>query len=217
LPPSGGSKDRLYLRVKPAEKTSWLRRFRLGTDGAESGQDDAAIFQYGPRVAVNVHSTLFVTWQWPHKGHYYARVSILTAHGDWHKPRSVVLPGIAGDPVIAGDDTGNATVLWEGAKAIEEADLSPSARVLSTRSLGGGGDPRLVSDSHGDIAGVWGAAGVRPAGRTWCPRARLRAAGEDWAVAMTPSGVAQVLWDHWPGGRRSDVILARTLTPCRAQ
>ena len=201
LPPSGGTKDVLYLRVKPAGQGSWLRRFRLGTDGAESGQDDAWIFLYGPRVAVNAHSTLFVTWQWPHKGEYHARVSILTARGEWRKPQSVVLPGTAGDPVIAGDDTGHATVLWEGAKTIEEADLSPSARVLSTRSLGSGGDPRLVSDSTGDIAGVWGVTGVRPPGRTWCPRIRLRAAEDDWAVAIAPDGVAQVLWEHWPGGR----------------
>jgi hypothetical protein len=67
LPPMAGTRDLLYVKVKPAGDSSWLPRLSLGVEGAESGQNDASIFQYSPRLAVNARGTVFVAWQWPDK------------------------------------------------------------------------------------------------------------------------------------------------------
>ena len=218
--PSTATKDLLYVSVKPPGQTSWSRPLDLGRSGYYPLQGDAWIFQPQPRVAINAHGTVFVVWQWPRKSDFYPRVAILTAADDWRKPTSVALPEPGTDPVIAGDDRGASTVLWNvsnGREGIEQADLSPGGRVLATRALGPGGDARLVSDGNGDLAGVWSNAAVRPAEQAkWCPKIKLNAAEDDWAVAIAPDGVGQVLWEHWPGGQHGNVILARTMRPCTA-
>ena len=76
---------------------------------------------------------------------------------------------------------------------IEDADLSPNGHVLALRGPGPGGDAWLVSDARADLAGVW-AVRRGPPGR---------------AVAVSPHGLGQVVWEHSPGGDRGDVILSR--------
>lgn len=213
---SSAAIGQVYATVKPPGQASWLPALDLGRAGYYQLQGDAWIFEPQPRVAINAHGTVFVVWQWPHNNAFYPRVAILRASDDWRTPRSVVLPSAGSDPVIAADDRGYATVLWNAAHGIEDADLSPNGHVLTTRGLGFGGDARVAADSRGDLAGVWSAAGVRPPGRQWCPRIHLIAAEDDWAVAIAPNGVAQVVWEHSPASRPSDVILARTLRPCPA-
>jgi hypothetical protein len=211
---SSAASGRIYATVKPPGRASWLPARDLGPAGSYQLQGDAWIFEPQPRVAINGHGTVFVVWQWPHDNTFYPRVAILRAYDDWRAPRSVALPSAGRDPVIAADDHGDATVLWTAAHGIEDADLSPNEHVVALRGLGPGGDARLVSDQRGDLAGVWTAAAVRPAARQWCPQIHLKAAEDDWAVAMSPKGVGQVVWEHSPGGDRGDVILAQTLTPC---
>lgn len=211
---SSASQDRVYVSVKPGQ-ASWLRPLDLGPSGYYRLQGDGWIFLPHPQVAINARGTVFVVWQWPHRNRFYPRVAILTPTGHWRAPRTVELPTPGVNPVIAADDRGFATVLWE-ANGIEEADLSPNGRVLTTRALGPGGDVRLASSGKGDLAAVWRAAALRPAGQHWCPRIHLNAAEDDWSVAIAPNGVGQVVWEHWPGGNRGNVMLARTLRPCRA-
>lgn len=205
---------RVYAMIKPPGRASWQPPLDLGAAGDYTLQGDAWIFQPQPRVAINGHGTVFVVWQWPHKNTFYPRVATLRAFDDWRTTRSVSLPSAGRDPVIAADDHGDATVLWNAAHGIEDADLSPNGRLLASRNLGSGGDARLVSDARGDLAGVWTDAAVRPTGHRWCPGIRLKAAEDDWAVAIDPNGVGQVVWEHSPGGDRGNVILARTLSAC---
>lgn len=211
---SSAAKGRIYAIVKPPGRASWLPARELGTAGNSRLQGDAWIFQPQPRVAINAHGTVFVVWQWPHNNTFYPRVASLRASDDWRIARSVALPAAGRDPVIAADEHGDATVLWNAATGIEDAELSPGGRVMAMSGLGPGGDARLASDQAGGLAGVWGAAAVRPAGSPWCPKVHLKAAEDDWAVAISPTGVGQVVWEHSLGGDQGDVIRARTLTPC---
>jgi hypothetical protein len=211
---SSAATGRIYASVKPPGRTSWLPARDLGPAGTYRLQGDGWIFAPQPRVAVNAHGTVFVVWQWPHNNTFYPRTVTLRAVGDWRISRSVALPLAGRDPVIAADDHGDATVLWNAAHEIEDADLSPSGHVRSLRGLGPGGDARLVSDPAGALAAVWGVAAVRPAGRGWCPRVHFTAAEDDWAVAISPTGLGQLVWEHSPPDGHGDVILARTLTPC---
>jgi hypothetical protein len=211
---SSAARGRIYATVKPPGRASWLPAQDLGPAGNYQLQGDAWIFQPQPRAAINAHGTVFVVWQWPHNATFYPRVAILRASDDWRTPRSVAMPSAGRDPVIAADDHGEATVLWTAAHGIEDADLTPNGHVAGLRVLGPGGDARLVSNQRGDLAGVWSAAAVRTAGRHWCPQVHLKAAEDDWAVAISPKGVGQVVWEHSTGGDHGDVILAQTLFPC---
>lgn len=225
---SGGvmstSHDLLYVSVKPSGRTAWLAPVGLGRAGAYPGQGNADIHQPQPYVAVGAAGTVFAVWQWPHRNaklehevgaSFYPRVGILTAATDWRKPRFVALSLPALDPTIAADGRGFATVLWETPTyTVEAATVSSHARVLATRSLGPGARPQIASDGRGDLAGVWGAASVKPAGRRWCPPMKLNASDGEWSVAIAPNGLAAAVWEHWPGGTRSDVTLVRLLPPC---
>jgi len=211
---SSAATGHVYAAVKPPGRASWLPKVNLGLAGNYRLQGDGWIFEPQPRVAINAHGTAFIVWQWPHDDTFYPRVAILRASQDWRSPQSMALPSAGRDPVIAADDRGNATVLWSAEHGIEDADLSPNGQLVALRDRGPGADPRLVADGRGDLAAIWSAAAVRPAGRRWCPQVHLNAAEDDWAVAISPDGLGQAIWEHSRGGDHGDAILARTLRLC---
>jgi hypothetical protein len=216
---SAGTNDDLFVAVRPAGSSAWRTRLGLGLDGAASGQDDVDPYWYGPRVAVNARGTVFVAWQWPHAGDYYARVAVIDPSDSWREPRFVALPGPGRNPTVAADDRSFSTVMWDSNR-LQAADLSPSALILDVRRVPGGGSyPQLAADGLGDLAGAWGATAVRPGGHRWCPAVPLRAAWEGYNVAIAPDGVGQVVWDNeLEAGRVGHgVVQAHTLAPCRAR
>ena len=225
--PEAPSRGLLYVKVRPAGSASWLPTLNLGAEGevAGAGEGPGGPYTLGPRIALNRRSTVFVVWQWPHRGAFYPRAAVLARAGGWRKPRLVSLrrPGI--NPVIAADGRGSATVLWESSNAqgvstqIEQADLSPKLRVVRVGSLRGGGVPPVIAaNGRGDLVATWGdpsAAALRPARRGWCRPVALGASTEA-QVAIAPDGVAQVIWHRGSDRRPVTPILARTLTRCRA-
>jgi hypothetical protein len=213
----GPSRNRLYIKAKPANSRSWLQTVNLGAEGAPTLQGNASTFIPSPSIAINARGSVFVAWQWPHHGTFYPRAAVLTPAGHWRTPRLTFLPHPGITPVIAADNRG-ATVLWQtyspstpGSVALEQAGLSPRARPLATRRLGVGGIPVIAANRTGDLVADWGSSTVamRPAGHRWCPKLSLGHSTEA-QVAIAPNGVAQVIWDH-----ASQTIEARTLTVCR--
>jgi hypothetical protein len=215
------SRDRLYLSVKPPGQTRWRSPIYLGRSGYQPLQGDGYIFLPQPQVAINAAATVFVAWQWPHKHQFYPRVALVTAASNWRLTTSVVMPRPGTNPVIAGDDQGSATLLWDGPRfSLLEAALTPSGHVLWTHALAPQGDshPVLAADGRGDVVGEWGRAALRPAHRrAWCPSITTPAAEDDWGAAISPTGLGMVVWEHIRSPVRSagDAIQARTLTACR--
>lgn len=133
---------------------------------------------------------------------------------------SLPQPGLV--PVIAADDRGFATIVWEatsGRGATAVADLSPRGRVLAVRRLSAGGTPLIAADGNGDLVATWGVnpvAAFRPAGqRHWCPPISLHQSPEV-QVAIAPDGIAQVIMHRGSDIQYNAAVQARTLTRCRA-
>ncbi|HWE09455.1 MAG TPA: hypothetical protein VG325_08870 [Solirubrobacteraceae bacterium] len=218
---SGGrgdrSRSRLDVKVRPVGSRGWLQTLSLGAEGEPTLQGDASTYIPSPSLASNARGSVFVAWPWPHRGTFYPRAAVLTPDSRWRTPHLVSLPHPGITPVIAGDDRGVATVLWQsyspskaGPGELEQADLSPQARLLAIHQLGLGGIPVIAADGTGDVVATWGesTAAFRPAGHRWCPKLSLGRSSEA-QVAIAPNGIAQVIWH-----RESETIAARTLTAC---
>lgn len=227
--PSGGvngpSTNRLYLRVRPVHR-SWQPVLTLGAEGEPTHQGDGppGVYMPGPRVATNARDDVFAVWQWPDHQTFYPRAAVVTRASHWRRPRFVSLPQAGLNPVIAADDRGAATILWQstsssgaGAASIEQAGLSAEARLSAIRRVGAGAEPVMAIDERGDLAAAWSAptaAAYRPAQQRWCPPLSLGQSPEV-QIAIAPDGVAQVIWHRASSNEPTTAIEARTLTRCR--
>ncbi len=221
----GPGRSQLYVSVRPTGQATWRSARHLGAAGTEMLQNDGPPpFLPGHQVAVDTRGSVFVVWQWPHRGTFYPRVGLLTATGHGYRSRTVSLPRSGRDPVIATDEQGSATVLWEGPQDIGsylwEADISPQARVLGVHRMGHGSDAMIAMDDRGDLVASWSGpdrVAVRPAGRRWCPRISLQGEGdsEPPRVAIASNGVAQIIWQQGSDTKTDTELYARTVTRCR--
>ena len=120
--------------------------------------------------------------------------------------------GSIGEPAVAIDRSGEATVVWvAGARLRVATRRSPAGRWhVSPRSFPGGVRPQLAMDSAGDGILAWeeweGSALVietafRPAGHGWGPATPLSGAiGEGqgrWHLAMNARGDAAIVWSQY--------------------
>jgi hypothetical protein len=221
--PNSPSRDLLYIKVRPAGSATWLSTQSLGQANLYGLQGDGPPGTYlpGPRMAINDAGSVFVTWQCLHRGNFYTRAAILSAARRW-RPRIVRLPGPGLNPSIAGDNQGVATVLWDAvadhpeSAYVREAEVSARGRVLAVRKLGPGAESVIAADGAGDVVAAWSGYGaaLRPAGQRWCPRLKLGATREV-AVAIAPSGAAQLVWHYGSNNSTNTAMMATTLTPCR--
>ena len=204
---AAGSRDSRETRCTSRSDLAgraWLRPLDLGAAGHPALQGDVGTFIPSPSIAANAGASVFVAWQWPHGGTFYPSVAVLIPAARWPTPRVATLfPHQGLSPVIAADDRGFATVLWQSYTRLKSAlpklqgaDLSPRAHVLAVRQLAGyGAEPVIAGDGTSDVvvaSSTW-TARLRPAGHRWCPSVSLGPSTEE-QVAIAPGGVAQVVW-----------------------
>lgn len=120
--------------------------------------------------------------------------------------------GSIGEPTLAMDDAGEATLAWIAGGSLRLATRSsPTGRWhVAPRSFPGGLRPQLVMDSAGDTMLAWeeweGSALVietafRPAGHSWGQATPLsgdiREGQGRWHLAMNPGGDATIVWSQY--------------------
>jgi Divergent InlB B-repeat domain len=177
----------------------------------------SALDAAAPDVAMSPDGTAVAAWQSSSGATSVVETNTLPLGGSWTGEEAISAPATVTEPPhVVADATGNFSAIWSrsGTGLVAEVAARPAAggwqapEQVSTPALEAHA-PQLAVDSAGDAVAAWyrfdGSVGSvegtnRVAGGPWAAPVRLSPIGaeaEAPQVAMSPAGVAQVVWSGW--------------------
>jgi hypothetical protein len=188
-----------------------------GSWASPSAISSSALDAEGPDVAMSPDGTAVVAWQSSNGAASVVETNTLPLSGSWTGEEGISLPATVTEPPhIVADASGDFFAIWSrsGTGLVAEVAVRPAGggwqapEQLSTPALEAHA-PQLAVDSAGDAVAAWwrfdGSVGSvegasRVAGGPWTAPVRLSPVGaeaEAPQAAMSPAGVAQVVWSGW--------------------